>query len=165
MWNKSQSEVPSTSTPLQETRVPAVPSSSPTAVRSSVPAARSLACLGSTFTLKGEISGDEDLQIDGKVEGPVSLCNHRLTVGRAAQLSSEINARELVVYGKAVGNIRVHDRVEIKKDGEVIGNITTTRLSIEDGAYFKGSIEIERSKSPAREEQADNVEILAGIAN
>ena len=164
MWNKSQSEVPGTSTPLQETRVAVVPSSSPTANRSTVPAARSLACLGSTFTIKGEISGDEDLQIDGKVEGPVSLLNHRLTVGRGAQLSSEIKAREVVVYGKAVGNIRVRDRVEIKKNGEVIGDITTARLSIEDGAYFKGSIEIERSKSPAREEQAENVEVLAGIA-
>ena len=165
MWNKSQSEVHGTSTPLQETKVPGVPSSSPTAIRSTVPAARSMACLGSTFTIKGEISGDEDLQIDGKVEGPVSLRNHRLTVGRGAQLNSEINAREVVVYGEAIGNIRVRDRVEIKKNGEVIGDITTARLSIEDGAYFKGSIEIERSKSQAREEQAENVEVLAGIGN
>lgn len=165
MWNQSQSEVPGTPTPSQETRVPAVPSSSPSATRSTVPAARNLSCLGSTFTIKGEISGEEDLQIDGKVEGPVSLHNHRLTVGRGAQLNSEINAREVVVYGKAVGNIHVRDRVEIKKNGEVIGDITTARLSIEDGAYFKGSIEIERSKSPAREEKAENVEILAGTAN
>ena len=165
MWDKSQSEVPGTSTPSQETRVPGVQSSSPTAIRSTIPAARSLACLGSTFTIKGEISGDEDLLIDGKVEGPVSLRNHRLTVGRGAQLSSEINAREVVVYGKAVGNIRVRDRIEIKKDGEVIGDITTARLSVEDGAYFKGSIEIERSKSSAREEQAEKAEVLAGIAN
>ena len=165
MWNKSQSEVPGNTTLSQETRVPGVPSSSPAAMRSTVPAARSVACLGSTFTIKGEISGEEDLQIDGKVEGPVSLRNHRLTVGRGAQLNSEINAREVVVYGKAVGNIRVRDRVEIKKDGEVIGDITTARLSIEDGAYFKGSIEIERSKSPSREEQADRVEVLAGTTN
>jgi cytoskeletal protein CcmA (bactofilin family) len=165
MWNKSQSEVPGTSTPLQETKVPAVPSSSPSAMRSTVPAARSLACIGATFTIKGEISGDEDLQIDGKVEGPVSLLNHRLTVGRGAQLNSQINAGEVVVYGKAVGNIRVRDRVEIKKNGEVIGDITTSRLSIEDGAYFKGSIEIERSKSPAREERVENEGILAGVTN
>jgi cytoskeletal protein CcmA (bactofilin family) len=116
--------------------------------------------------VRGEISGDEDLQIDGKVEGPVSLRNHRLTVGRGAQLSSEINAREVVVYGKAVGNIRVRDRVEIKKDGEVIGDITTSRISIEDGAYFKGRIEIERaSKTGAREEQTENQDVPVGIAN
>ena len=165
MWNKSQSEVADTSSPTQETRVPGVPSSSPAAPRPAAPAARSVACLGSTFTIKGEISGEEDLQIDGKVEGPVSLRNHRLTVGSGGQLNSEINAREVVVYGRAVGNIRVRDRVEIKKNGEVVGNITTARLSIEDGAYFKGSIEIERSKSHAREEQADNLEILAGAVS
>jgi cytoskeletal protein CcmA (bactofilin family) len=165
MWNKSQSDAPGASTPMQETKVPGVSSGSPVANRSTGPTARSLACLGSTFIIKGEISGDEDLQIDGKVEGPVSLRNHRLTVGRGAQLNSQINAREVVVYGTAVGNIRVRDRVEIKKDGEVIGNITTARLSIEDGAYFKGSIEIERSDSPAREEQPENVGIPAGVAN
>jgi cytoskeletal protein CcmA (bactofilin family) len=165
MWNKSQSEIPGTSTPLQETRAPGVPSSSPSAIRPASPTARDLACLGSTFTIKGEISGDEDFQIDGKVEGPVSLRNHRLTLGRGAQLASEINAREVVVYGKAVGNIRVRDRVEIKKNGEVIGDITTARLSIEDGAYFKGTIEIDRSKSPAREQQADNVQIPVGVGS
>jgi cytoskeletal protein CcmA (bactofilin family) len=105
------------------------------------------------------------LQIDGKVEGPVSLRNHRLTVGRGAHMNSEINAREVVVCGTAVGNIRVRDRVEIKKNGEVVGDITTARLSIEDGAYFKGSIEIERSKSPAREEQTETVEVSAAISN
>ena len=165
MWNKSQSEVPGTTTPSQENKAPVAPFSSPLAARSTVPAPRSSACLGSTFTIKGQISGDEDLQIDGKVEGPVSLGNHRLTVGPGAELRSEISAREVVVYGTAVGNVRVRDRVEIKKNGEVIGNITTSRLSIEDGAYFKGSIEIERSKSSAREDHAENVEVLAGISN
>lgn len=164
MWNKSQYEVPGTSTPSQESKVPLTPLSSQTAARSAVPAARSSACLGSTFTIKGEISGDEDLQIDGKVEGPIALRNNRLTVGVGAKLNSEISAREVVVYGTAVGNVRVRDRVEIKKNGEVIGNITTSRLSIEDGAYFKGSIEIERSKSPVREDKVENAEVLAGAA-
>lgn len=165
MWNKPQSEVLDNASASQESRVPGVPSSSPAAMRPSVPAARNVSCLGSTFTIKGEISGEEDLQIDGKVEGPVSLRNHRLTVGRGGQLNSQINAREVVVYGKAIGNIRVRDRVEIKKDGEVTGDIVTARLSIEDGAYFKGSIEIERPKQQTREEQADNVEVLAGTTN
>jgi cytoskeletal protein CcmA (bactofilin family) len=70
-------------------------------------------------------------------------------VGRTAQLHSEIAAREIVVYGKVHGNLRAVDRVEIKKDGSVIGDITTGRIMIEDGAHFKGKIEIDRSKSPA----------------
>ena len=110
-------------------------------------AARSSARLGSSLEIKGHITGTEDLQIDGKVEGNISLRGHRLTVGRTAQLNSEINAREIIVYGNASGNLRARDRVEIKKDGQVIGDITTTRISIEEGAYFKGHIEIERAQS------------------
>ncbi len=165
MWSKPQSDVPSTYTPARESSVPGVQSGSQIASRTAVPAVRTLACLGSSLTIKGEISGDEDLQIDGKVEGPVSLLNHRLIVGSSAQLSSEINTREVVVYGKAVSNIHARDRVEIKKNGEVIGDINTARVSIEDGAYFKGRIDIKRPKSPAREEQAENVKVLAGISS
>jgi cytoskeletal protein CcmA (bactofilin family) len=111
--------------------------------------------------IKGEITSDEDLQIDGKVEGPISLRGHRLTVGRTAELKSEISAREVVVYGNASGNLRARDRVEIKKDGQVIGDIATARISIEDGAYFKGHIEIERVQSSAQASK-EKEEISAG---
>jgi cytoskeletal protein CcmA (bactofilin family) len=111
--------------------------------RPGAPSARSLACIGASLEIKGRISGEEDLQIDGKVEGPVSI-RGRLTIGRSGQLNSEVSARELVVYGKVSGNINASDRVEIKKDGAVIGDIQTARISIEDGAIFKGRIEIDR---------------------
>ena len=150
MWNKeTQTEVPGTS-PSKETKMPGAPVNTTAAIRPSAPASRTLACLGSTIVVKGEISSDEDLQIDGKVEGPILLRGNRLTVGRTAQLNSEITAREVIVYGNASGNLRARDRVEIKKDGQVIGDITTTRISIEDGAYFKGHIEIERAQSSAQ---------------
>ena len=168
MWNKTQGDVPGTTSPSQEvSRAPGVQqTSSPVSIRPSAPTARSLACLGASLTIKGEITGDEDLQIDGKVEGPVSLQNSRLTIGRSAQLHSEINAREVIVYGKAVGDLLVRDRVEIKKDGEVVGNIVTARISIEDGATFKGHIEIERGRPGARSEQSENAEVVPlGIAN
>ena len=115
--------------------------------RPGMPAARNLACIGASLEIKGRISGEEDLQIDGKVEGPVALRGHRLTVGRSGQLNSEISAREVVVYGKVTGNVNASDRVEIKKDGAVIGDIQTARISIEDGAIFKGRIEIDRPGS------------------
>jgi cytoskeletal protein CcmA (bactofilin family) len=137
----------------------------PAANRPNVPAARTSACLGSTIVVKGEITADEDLQIDGKVEGNISLRGHRLTVGRTAQLDSEINAREVVVYGNAAGNLRARDRVEIKKDGQVIGDITTTRISIEDGAYFKGHIEIERAQPSTRDTKEEEEVSLSSTAN
>ena len=115
--------------------------------RPGTPGARSLACIGASLEIKGRISAEEDLQIDGKVEGPVSVRGHRLTVGRSGQLSAEVSARELVVFGKVTGNVNATDRVEIKKDGAVIGDIQTTRISIEDGAIFKGRIEIDRPGS------------------
>lgn len=149
MWNKeTQPEVPgmpqSKSAPTPMTPLSAPPVNRPA---TAAPAARSLACLGPTILVKGQISAEEDLQIDGKVEGPISLKGHRLTVGRTAQLNSEVNAREVIVYGNVSGNLKTRDRVEIKKDGQVIGDITTTRISIEEGAYFKGHIEIERVQS------------------
>jgi cytoskeletal protein CcmA (bactofilin family) len=152
MWNKeTQPEVPGTS-PSKESRIPGAPVNAvAAAIRPSAPVARNLACLGSTIVVKGEITSEEDLQVDGKVEGNISMRGNRLTIGRGAQLNSEINAREVIVYGNASGNLRARDRVEIKKDGQVIGDITTARISIEDGAYFKGRIEIERVQSMSQE--------------
>jgi len=101
--------------------------------------------LGASLHVKGEITGNEDLLIDGSVEGLVQLDERKLTVGATAKLTADIIAREVVVYGTVKGNLRAKDRIEIKKDGSVNGDLTTARISIEDGAYFKGSIEIDKS--------------------
>ncbi len=153
MWTKQTPTQPQSSQPQSQSessvpsssfqRAPEMSADSGFSSRPGAPAARSLACIGASLEIKGRISGEEDLQIDGKVEGPVSI-RGRLTVGRSGQLNSEVSARELVVYGKVSGNINSSDRVEIKKDGAVIGDIQTTRISIEDGAIFKGRIEIDR---------------------
>jgi len=105
----------------------------------------STARLGASLHIKGEISGNEDLHIDGSVEGLVQLDDRKLTVGATAKLTADVVAREVVVYGSVKGNLRARDRIEIKKDGSVIGDLTTARIMIEDGAYFKGSIEIDKS--------------------
>lgn len=163
MWTKeAQSEVPGLS-PSKDSRNPGAPVNAPAGNRTNSPTARTLACLGSTIVVKGEISSDEDLQIDGKVDGPILLRGHRLTVGRTAQLNSEITASEVIVYGNASGNLHARDRVEIKKDGQVIGDITTKRISIEDGAYFKGRIEIDRAQSsiPASKEAEETPAVAA----
>jgi cytoskeletal protein CcmA (bactofilin family) len=100
--------------------------------------------LGPSLHVKGEITGSEDLHIDGSVEGLVSLEDRKLTVGASAKLTADITAREVVIYGNVKGNLRARDRIEIKKDGSVVGDLSTARIMIEDGAYFKGSIEINR---------------------
>jgi cytoskeletal protein CcmA (bactofilin family) len=106
---------------------------------------RATARLGSSLHVKGEITGSEDLLIDGSVEGLIQLDERKLTVGATAKLTADIIAREVVVYGTVKGNLRAKDRIEIKKDGSVNGDLTTARIMIEDGAYFKGSIEIDKS--------------------
>jgi cytoskeletal protein CcmA (bactofilin family) len=148
MWTKQQTEPPAAS-PAQVPASPVVPFSAPSIARPSNPAARNVARLGACLQIKGHITGTEDLQIDGIVDGPITLSNHQLTVGSAAQLNSEIHAGEVVVYGKVVGNVHARDRVDVKTDGSVIGDISTARISIEDGAHFKGRIEIDPAKSQA----------------
>jgi cytoskeletal protein CcmA (bactofilin family) len=151
MWTKQQQqleEVPGFS-PAPKTETNVKPFSTPSTLSPSSPAARSSARLGSSLQIKGQITGTEDLQIDGIVEGSISLRGHELTVGSTAQLKSEIDAREVVVYGKVIGNLRARERVDVKKDGSVVGDIATARITIEDGAQFKGRIEIDPSKSSA----------------
>jgi cytoskeletal protein CcmA (bactofilin family) len=161
MWTKTQPEAPGYAPASGQGSAPssnfnsaasATRFNAPATSTPSAPTARGLSCLGASLEIKGKISGEEDLQIDGKVEGSVALQGQRLTVGRSGQLNSEVHAREVVVFGKVQGNLRASDRVEIKKDGSVTGDITTSRISIEDGAYFKGRIEIDRSKGSSTEE-------------
>src|SRR6267142_5227768 len=117
--------------------------------------------LGSSLHVKGDITGTEDLLIDGSVEGLIHLDERKLTVGTTAKLTADINARDVVVYGSVKGNVRATGRIEIKKDGSIIGNLITAQIMIEDGADFKGSIEIDRS---AAEEAGRNISSRAAAA-
>ena len=143
MWTKQEEVEPAN--PTQEKGFATAPSVA--SARPHSPATRSVACIGSTLEIKGMITGSEDLQIDGKFEGPISLQGQKLTVGRSGRVSSEVTAQEVIVYGNITGNLIARDRVEIKKDASVIGDITTARIGIEDGAHFKGRIEIDRAKT------------------
>jgi cytoskeletal protein CcmA (bactofilin family) len=157
MWSKPQTQ-PETETP---TEVPAAqpakttsfqPSAAafgaPAIARPAEPASHSSSSthLGSGIHITGQIECSEDLQIDGKMEGPVSLKGYTLTVGSTAVLKSDITAGGIIVHGKIVGNLFATDRVDIRTDGSVIGDISTSRISIEDGAHFKGRIEIDPAK-------------------
>lgn len=100
------------------------------------------ATLGKRLKFYGEITGLESLFIDGEVEGNISLPSNRVTVGRNGKVNASISAREIVVMGKVRGNISASDRVKIHAEGAVIGDLAAARLTIEDGAFFKGIIYI-----------------------
>lgn len=109
---------------------------------------RSGALIGKSLTITGEIRGEEDLVIDGKLEGDVDLPQHRLTIGPSGVLHGKIRAREIVVYGTVQGNLQASERVEIKKHAKVIGDLKAQRPVIEDEAYFKGNVETVRAETP-----------------
>ena len=137
-WNRDRDErqqpAPEPVRPTQQT--------APAPAHPAPPAAGS-AVLGRNVSVKGEIYSGEDLTIDGDVEGSVEVAGHRLTLGPNSNLKvSEVKAHDLIVFGSLTGKVRVVDKVHIRKDASLIGDIVTAGIVIEDGAYFRGGIDI-----------------------
>jgi cytoskeletal protein CcmA (bactofilin family) len=120
-------------------------STTPTRNYEPAPVTSGSASIGKAVMVKGQIYSREDLYIDGEVEGNVELAEHRLTVGPNGKVKAGIKAREIVALGNIQGNVEATDKVEIRKDARLIGDIKTARIVIEDGAYFKGGIDIIRN--------------------
>jgi cytoskeletal protein CcmA (bactofilin family) len=100
------------------------------------------ASIGKSVVVKGQIMSREDLYLDGELEGTVELQEHRLTIGPNGRVSANVKAKEVVIIGMIQGNVEASDKIEIRKEAKLVGDIRTTRIVIEDGAYFKGSIDI-----------------------
>ena len=111
------------------------------------------ASIGKSVIIKGQLFSREDLYVDGEVEGSVDILEHRLTVGPNGKLMAGVKAREIVVLGTIHGNVEAAEKIEIRKDAKLVGDIKTQRIVIEDGAYFKGSIDIVRVEQPKPKEQ------------
>jgi cytoskeletal protein CcmA (bactofilin family) len=152
MWKPNQTGPTSPATP--EPARPTPPASTPFepgtvrpatgAVSTAAAPSGEQATIGKSLFVKGEVSGSESLYIDGKVEGTINLPGNRVTVGRNGQVAANITAREVVVLGKVRGNIQASDRVDIRSEGSLTGDVAAARISIEDGAYFKGGIDIRK---------------------
>lgn len=113
-----------------------------------------VAHIGKSVVIKGELSGSEDLYLDGEVEGSIELRDHSLTVGPNGQVRANINAKDVIIQGKVDGNVSSTGRVELRNSAVLIGDIATQRIVIEDGAYFKGGIDITKEQTGKRENQA-----------
>jgi cytoskeletal protein CcmA (bactofilin family) len=112
------------------------------------------ATIGRTLVIKGELTAAEALYIDGRIEGKISMPDHRVTIGRNGSVQANINAREVVVMGKVNGNIECTDRVDIRSEGCVTGDVSTIRISVEDGAVLKGGIEVRSEHRHQNKQQA-----------
>ena len=115
------------------------------------------ATIGKSLVIKGEVSGSESLYIDGRVEGSINLSGNRVTVGRNGVVNANIVAREIVVIGKVKGNLQASDRVDIRNEGSLTGDVVAQRISIEDGAFFKGGIDIQKPGSRANGKSDEKV--------
>ena len=149
MWKPSQPEPQS---PPSVPPEPVRPAPAATPVESANRAAvtsTDQASISKGLFIKGEISGSESLFIDGKVEGSINLNGNRVTVGRNGQVAASITAREVVVLGKVRGNVTASDRVDIRAEGALTGDVAAARISIEDGAFFKGGIDIRKPDQKA----------------
>ncbi|MEE8176730.1 MAG: polymer-forming cytoskeletal protein [Acidobacteriota bacterium] len=132
-------EVTSVSTPPQERKIE----------MGHETAKSTMAHIGKSVLIKGELSGSEDLYIDGQVEGTIELREHNLSVGPNGQVHANINAKDVIILGSVKGDVLATDRVEIKKSGSLRGDMVAARVVIEDGAYFKGSIDIQKGGETA----------------
>ena len=106
--------------------------------------------IGRSLVIKGEVSGAESLFIDGRVEGTISFPDNRVTVGRNGSVAANINAKEVVIMGKVQGNVECADRLDIRSEGVLSGDVITHRISVEEGAILKGGVEV---RTPEKKDQ------------
>lgn len=145
MWKNQPEKEPLT--PQPQPARPAAPSAPLAAAPVAAPAPRGSerpTHIGKTVFLKGAITGGEDLYVDGKLEGSIDLPKNAVTIGLNGQVQADVAAREVIIQGKLSGNITAGDRVEIRAQGALTGDVTCARISIEDGAFFKGGIDIQK---------------------
>jgi cytoskeletal protein CcmA (bactofilin family) len=111
------------------------------------------ATIGRTFVIKGEISGGESLYIDGRIEGTINLDDSRVNIGRNGSVAANIQAREVVIMGKVQGNIECTERLDIRSEGSLTGDVVTLRISVEDGAILKGSVQVRAAEQKQEKAQ------------
>ena len=156
MW-KPTNQPSTTTNPTPEpprTYTPPAPEP-PVATRPAAVTPQEQATLGKSLVIKGEVTGSESLYIDGRVEGSINLPGNRVTVGRNGVVSANIAAREIVILGKVRGNMTASDRFDIRSEGSLTGDIIAQRVSIEEGAYFKGAIDIRKPGQKTNGETKD----------
>lgn len=154
-------------TPTQTPHTPSNPTYTPA---KTVSAPIEQGSIGRTVVIKGEVSGSEPLYIDGTIEGKIHFADHRVTIGRHGKVTANISAKEVVIMGSVKGNIECSDRVDVRAEGSLIGDVLTRRISVEDGAVLKGSVQVQAAehqhasrseKSAAQSQPTSSAMVLA----
>ncbi len=165
MWKPAVPTSPPADLPVAApTKQPERIASSSLAAMLTTPQPQSLASIGKSISIKGDITGSESLQIEGRVEGAIRLAGAYLNIGPDAVVHSNIEAREVVVRGAVVGKIETSERIDIRSGGSLTGDVSAHSVSIEEGAYFKGSIDMRRSEQGRRAPEKEKEQVKAASA-
>ncbi len=140
------------------------PPRSPEPLRDSIRSSE-IATIGKSVVVKGELSGSEDLVVDGEVEGSIALRGQSLTVGPNGRVRANIEARNVILHGRVDGDVHASERVELRKSASLSGDITTARISIEDGAFFKGTIDIQKPEPAPKIDPRPPATATAAVAS
>jgi cytoskeletal protein CcmA (bactofilin family) len=150
--NRMTAVNPSQPAPTASASAPAAPAASKDLHRPAVEArSNDVGHIGKSVVIRGELSGNEDLYLDGEVEGNINLRDHKLVIGPNARIKAAISAREVVIHGRIDGNVTASERVELKRSSTLCGDVSTHRIVVEDGAVFKGSIDIKEQREAKTE--------------
>lgn len=141
-----------TQNPANDTKYSPTPYTPPKNITSSM----EQATIGRSVVIKGDVSGAESLYIDGRIEGTINFADSRVTIGRNAVIVANVTAKEVVVMGTVTGNIHCTDRLDIRSEGSLTGDVVTPRVCVEDGAVLKGSVEVRNSQKQAQNEKAQS---------
>jgi cytoskeletal protein CcmA (bactofilin family) len=154
MWKRDENVRPPAG---REPAAPATATGTPAAPKAQGPEpesrrhmdARDIVNIGKSVVIKGELNGSEDLTVEGHVEGKIELKDHVLTIGPHGRIKAEVFAKAVIVLGEVTGNILASEKVDIRDNGSVDGNIISPRVAIAEGAHFRGSVDMQR-KEPAK---------------
>src|SRR5881628_2061272 len=156
MWKREEPRRPGV--PANTAQTPSRPSVSPDGVDQTREEQRlmheELASIGKSIVINGELSGSEDLTIEGRVDGKIELRDHVLTVGSNGKIKAQISAKAIVVLGHVTGNLNATEKVDVKETGSVEGDIVAPRVAIADGSHFRGSIDMQRTEPPVAKDSA-----------
>jgi cytoskeletal protein CcmA (bactofilin family) len=145
-WNWQKTDEQGSSVPEASPETPRAKAAAPKREKNKM---EKIVNIGQSVQIKGELTGNEDLTIEGMVDGKILVKDHNLTIGTNGKITAEVHAKTVVVVGQVMGNITADDKVEIAPSGSVEGDIRAPRVAIADGACFKGSIDMERKPGAA----------------
>ncbi len=147
MWERKDADRDRTAPTVSQPRTAAAPEFQATRP------ATGQAKIGQSLTIKGEVSGSEDLTVEGRVEGKIDLKDHNLTIGQNGRVEAEIHAKNITIIGEVTGNVAADEKVDLTDTARLMGDIRAPRISVSDGAQFKGSVDMVRSKDSQQKDQ------------